>query len=372
MPPCSSARLRHSARESRSDLRIVDPPVGDLGAERQQPGPERLDIALAGHADAERHPARPRILGGCNHQGWTLVGGDPPEEQEAERARRARSLACRWVVAKRRQRDDADRGGRRNLARRQAIRDMPAQGHDTVRPPRIPQQPIGQARGRVAGMRLGIVRHHDVAGAGALQRAADQGRPNMRHQDDDRIDAVTGDKSAEATAKRPQAVEPNCADAAVEGGDHVDMGAGRPALFDQLVAGGHDHAAVDLGHVRQRSGDVERKPRQRALAAEIQEQEPLRRSGHAHCSASGRNLVFIVFYLTITFYKPNMFGHPDNYIKANPMVTPTHIVPEWYFLPYYAILKSIPDKLGGAIAMGASMAVLFLLPIIDISQYSIP
>jgi len=52
------------------------------------------------------------------------------------------------------------------------------------------------------------------------------------------------------------------------------------------------------------------------------------------------------------------------------MVTPTHIVPEWYFLPYYAILKSIPDKLGGAIAMGASMACLFLLPIVDSSRIS--
>lgn len=81
-------------------------------------------------------------------------------------------------------------------------------------------------------------------------------------------------------------------------------------------------------------------------------------------------LVCVLFYLCITFYKPNMFGHPDNYIKANSMVTPTHIVPEWYFLPYYAILKSIPDKLGGAIAMGASMACLFLLPLIDISYYS--
>lgn len=67
-----------------------------------------------------------------------------------------------------------------------------------------------------------------------------------------------------------------------------------------------------------------------------------------------------------------MFGHPDNYIKANSMVTPTHIVPEWYFLPYYAILKSIPDKLAGAIAMGASMALLFLLPYLDISKYSRP
>jgi len=81
-------------------------------------------------------------------------------------------------------------------------------------------------------------------------------------------------------------------------------------------------------------------------------------------------LVFILFYLYIVFYKPDVFGHPDNYIKANSMVTPTHIVPEWYFLSYYAILKSIPDKLGGAVAMGASMAFLFLLPIIDISKYS--
>lgn len=81
-------------------------------------------------------------------------------------------------------------------------------------------------------------------------------------------------------------------------------------------------------------------------------------------------LVFLLFYLSVTFYTPNLFGHPDNYIKANSMVTPTHIVPEWYFLPYYAILKSIPDKLGGAIAFAASMGFWFLLPIIDISRVS--
>jgi len=81
-------------------------------------------------------------------------------------------------------------------------------------------------------------------------------------------------------------------------------------------------------------------------------------------------LIFLFFYLSVTFYTPNLFGHPDNYIKANSMVTPTHIVPEWYFLPYYAILKSIPDKLGGAIAFAASMGFWFLLPIIDISRVS--
>lgn len=54
-------------------------------------------------------------------------------------------------------------------------------------------------------------------------------------------------------------------------------------------------------------------------------------------------------------------GHPDNYIPANPMVTPAHIVPEWYFLPFYAILRSIPDKLGGVIAMFGSIVALILI-----------
>lgn len=73
-------------------------------------------------------------------------------------------------------------------------------------------------------------------------------------------------------------------------------------------------------------------------------------------------LVFLLFYMIIVFYKPNMFGHPDNYIRASPIVTPVHIVPEWYFLPFYAILKSIPNKLGGAIAMIGSMLILLILP----------
>ena len=55
-------------------------------------------------------------------------------------------------------------------------------------------------------------------------------------------------------------------------------------------------------------------------------------------------------------------GHPDNYIEANAMVTPAHIVPEWYFLPFYAILRSIPDKLYGVLAMGAAIVILFLIP----------
>jgi ubiquinol-cytochrome c reductase cytochrome b subunit len=75
--------------------------------------------------------------------------------------------------------------------------------------------------------------------------------------------------------------------------------------------------------------------------------------------------VFFIVYAFFIFFAPNYLGHPDNYIPANPMVTPTHIVPEWYFLPFYAILRSVPDKLGGVIAMFASILILFFLPWLD-------
>ena len=77
---------------------------------------------------------------------------------------------------------------------------------------------------------------------------------------------------------------------------------------------------------------------------------------------------FLLFFAWFLFYTPNYMGHPDNYIEANPMVTPAHIVPEWYFLPFYAILRSIPDKLGGVIAMFSAIAVLFVLPWLDTSK----
>jgi ubiquinol-cytochrome c reductase cytochrome b subunit len=69
--------------------------------------------------------------------------------------------------------------------------------------------------------------------------------------------------------------------------------------------------------------------------------------------------------LYFIFFNPNLLGHPDNYIPANPLVTPTHIVPEWYFLPFYAILRCIPNKLLGVIALVASILVLLLLPFIS-------
>nr|YP_010338954.1 apocytochrome b [Pseudoerythrocladia kornmannii]UNJ19026.1 apocytochrome b [Pseudoerythrocladia kornmannii] len=73
-------------------------------------------------------------------------------------------------------------------------------------------------------------------------------------------------------------------------------------------------------------------------------------------------LAFILFFSIFVYYAPNLLGHSDNYIPANPMVTPEHIVPEWYFLPFYAILRSIPHKLGGVVAMILSIIILAALP----------
>lgn len=86
--------------------------------------------------------------------------------------------------------------------------------------------------------------------------------------------------------------------------------------------------------------------------------------------------VFLIVFAGFVFFAPNVLGHPDNYIPANPLVTPPHIVPEWYFLPFYAILRAItfdifwiiPAKLGGVIAMFAAIGVLFFLPWLDTSK----
>ena len=79
-------------------------------------------------------------------------------------------------------------------------------------------------------------------------------------------------------------------------------------------------------------------------------------------------VVFLAFFSWWIFYVPNYLGHADNYIDANPLVTPAHIVPEWYFLPFYAILRAIPSKLGGVMAMFGSIAVLAFLPWLDTSR----
>nr|UPY85105.1 apocytochrome b [Emiliania huxleyi] len=78
-------------------------------------------------------------------------------------------------------------------------------------------------------------------------------------------------------------------------------------------------------------------------------------------------VAFIMFFSFFVYFYPNDLGHPDNYIPGNPMVTPEHIVPEWYFLPSYAILRSIPNKLLGVLALLASILILLILPVVNSS-----
>ena len=86
-------------------------------------------------------------------------------------------------------------------------------------------------------------------------------------------------------------------------------------------------------------------------------------------------VIFLIMFAAFLFFMPNSLGHPDNYIQADPLVTPAHIVPEWYFLPFYAMLRAITfdvffisSKLGGVLVMGASLIILFFLPWIDRSR----
>jgi ubiquinol-cytochrome c reductase cytochrome b subunit len=79
-------------------------------------------------------------------------------------------------------------------------------------------------------------------------------------------------------------------------------------------------------------------------------------------------VVFLIVYAAFVFFMPDALGNADNYIPANPLVTPNHIVPEWYLLPFYAILRAIPDKLGGVLCMFGSIGLLFVLPWLDTSR----
>ena len=79
--------------------------------------------------------------------------------------------------------------------------------------------------------------------------------------------------------------------------------------------------------------------------------------------------VFVWIFSFFVVYAPNYLGHPDNYIEANPLVTPAHIVPEWYFLVFYAILRAVPDKLGGVALMGIAIVIIALLPVLDSSKF---
>lgn len=79
-------------------------------------------------------------------------------------------------------------------------------------------------------------------------------------------------------------------------------------------------------------------------------------------------LLFMTFFASFVYFAPNYLGHPDNYIPANSLVTPAHIQPEWYFPFAYAILRSIPDKLLGVLALFASLLVLLALPYVHFSK----
>nr|YP_003433777.1 cytochrome b [Zonosagitta nagae]BAI68168.1 cytochrome b [Zonosagitta nagae] len=79
-------------------------------------------------------------------------------------------------------------------------------------------------------------------------------------------------------------------------------------------------------------------------------------------------VVMVFFLLSLVLFSPNYLGEPDNFIAANPMVTPPHIVPEWYFLFAYAILRSIPNKLGGVLGLFGSLLILLSLPVLHINS----
>lgn len=79
-------------------------------------------------------------------------------------------------------------------------------------------------------------------------------------------------------------------------------------------------------------------------------------------------ILFLILFAVFVFFNPNALGHADNYIPANPLQTPAHIVPEWYLLPFYAMLRAVPDKFLGVVTMFASIGVLFILPWLDTSK----
>jgi len=78
--------------------------------------------------------------------------------------------------------------------------------------------------------------------------------------------------------------------------------------------------------------------------------------------------VFVILFAAFVFFNPDGMGHPDNYVQANPLVTPAHIVPEWYFLPFYALLRAVPNKLLGVLTMFGSIGLMFVLPWLDTSK----
>jgi quinol-cytochrome oxidoreductase complex cytochrome b subunit len=79
-------------------------------------------------------------------------------------------------------------------------------------------------------------------------------------------------------------------------------------------------------------------------------------------------LAFLILFSWFVFFQPDALAHADNYVPANPLQTPAHIVPEWYFLPFYAMLRSVPNKLFGVVTMFGAIAMLFVVPWLDTSK----
>ncbi len=79
-------------------------------------------------------------------------------------------------------------------------------------------------------------------------------------------------------------------------------------------------------------------------------------------------VLFLILFAVFVFFMPDALGHADNYIPANPLQTPAHIVPEWYLLPFYAMLRAVPNKVAGVLVMFASLALLFVLPWLDTAK----
>ncbi len=97
-------------------------------------------------------------------------------------------------------------------------------------------------------------------------------------------------------------------------------------------------------------------------------QDTVQFTPHATIKDSFALVCFLILFAWLVFFLPNYLGHPDNYIAADPLKTPPHIVPEWYFLPFYAILRAIPNKLLGVIALFGSIAILIFVPWLDTSR----
>jgi len=76
-------------------------------------------------------------------------------------------------------------------------------------------------------------------------------------------------------------------------------------------------------------------------------------------------IIFIIIFILIIMFYPNLLRDPENFLEANPLTTPSHIQPEWYFLWLYAILRSIPNKLGGVIALISAILILYLPPLLN-------